>query len=125
MTWTQEAPIRFGGSLAECTDFERLGRAPIKKFVTVTNVRTGQGHLFRNREIMPDVLLAPTCLPTMFQAFEIDGENYWEAAIPRSSTPCGISSSCCVMPGVALRITFLTRTVRIWNGASPTTLMCC
>jgi hypothetical protein len=27
---------------------------------------------------MPDVLLAPTCLPTMFQAFEIDGENYWD-----------------------------------------------
>jgi NTE family protein len=34
--------------------------------------------VFRNREITPDVLLASACLPTMFQAVEIDGESYWD-----------------------------------------------
>ena len=34
--------------LAETIDFERLARAPIKVFVTATNVRTGRGHVFRN-----------------------------------------------------------------------------
>ena len=68
--------------LAECVDFERLGRAPIKLFVCATNVRTGHGRVFRNREITPDVLLASGCLPTMFQAVEIDGEHYWDGAIP-------------------------------------------
>jgi len=64
--------------LSECIDFERLGRAPIKLFVTATNVRTGHGRVFRNREVTPDVLLASACLPTMFQAVEINGESYWD-----------------------------------------------
>ena len=69
-------PLR--GILAECIDFERIGRAPIKLFICATNVRTGHGRVFRNREITPDVLLASACLPTMFQAVEIDGEHYWD-----------------------------------------------
>jgi NTE family protein len=64
--------------LADCIDFDRLARAPMKLFVTATNVRTGRGHIFRNRDISADVLLASACLPTMFQAVEIDGEAYWD-----------------------------------------------
>ncbi len=64
--------------LTETIDFERLARAPIKLFITATNVRTGRGHIFRNGEITPEVLLASSCLPTMFQAIEIDGESYWD-----------------------------------------------
>src|SRR3954452_20414125 len=64
--------------LAEVVDFDRLTRAPIKLFVTATNVRTGRGRIFRNGEITPDVLLASACLPTMFAAVEIDGEPYWD-----------------------------------------------
>ena len=62
------------GILADCIDFKRVARAPIKLFVTATNVRTGRGRVFRNAELTPDVLLASACLPTMFQAIEIDGE---------------------------------------------------
>jgi NTE family protein len=64
--------------LADCIDFDRLKQAPIKLFVTATSVRTGRGRIFRNGEITPDVLLASACLPTMFQAIEIDGELYWD-----------------------------------------------
>jgi NTE family protein len=64
--------------LAESIDFDRLRQAPIKLFVTATSVRTGRGRIFRNGEITPDVLLASACLPTMFQAIEIDGEHYWD-----------------------------------------------
>jgi NTE family protein len=64
--------------LAESIDFGRLARAPVKLFVTATNVRTGRGRIFRNAEITADVLLASACLPTMFQAIEIDGELYWD-----------------------------------------------
>src|SRR5262249_44913517 len=59
-------------------DFARLARAPIKIFVTATNVRTGRGRVFRNADITPDVLLASACLPTLFQAVEIDGDMYWD-----------------------------------------------
>jgi NTE family protein len=64
--------------LADCVDFELLSEAPIKLFVTATNVRTGRGRLFRNGELSPDVLLASACLPTLFQAVEIGGEPYWD-----------------------------------------------
>src|SRR5271157_5847882 len=80
--------------LAESIDFQRLGRAPIKLFVTATNVRTGQGHVFRNREITPDVLLASACLPTMFQAVEIDGENYWDGGYSGNPTITPLVREC-------------------------------
>jgi NTE family protein len=64
--------------LAECVDFDRLSQAPTKLFVNATNVRTGRGRIFRNAEVTPEVLLASACLPTMFQAVEIDGEAYWD-----------------------------------------------
>ncbi|MDH7798876.1 MULTISPECIES: patatin-like phospholipase family protein [unclassified Beijerinckia] len=67
-----------GSILAEIIDFEALAESPIKLFITATNVRTGRGRVFRNAEITPDVLLASACLPTMFQAVEIDGESYWD-----------------------------------------------
>jgi len=67
-----------GQILAECVDFNRLASAPIKLFVTATNVHTGRGRIFRNAEVTPDVLMASACLPTMFQAVEIDGEPYWD-----------------------------------------------
>ena len=55
-----------------------VGQSSIKLFITATNVRTGRGHVFKNGAITPDVLLASACLPTMFQAIEIDGEPYWD-----------------------------------------------
>jgi NTE family protein len=72
--------------LAEVIDFEALAKGPIKLFVTATNVRTGRGRVFRNAEITPDVLLASACLPTMFQAIEIDGESYWDGGYSGNPT---------------------------------------
>ena len=72
--------------LADIVDFERLARAPINLFVTATNVRTGRGHVFKNDTITPDVLLASACLPTMFQAIEIDGEAYWDGGYSGNPT---------------------------------------
>lgn len=72
--------------LAESIDFGRLTQAPIKLFVTATSVRTGRGRIFRNAEITPDVLLASACLPTMFQAIEIDGELYWDGGYAGNPT---------------------------------------
>jgi NTE family protein len=67
-------------------DFERLSRSPIRLFVTATNVRTGRGRVFRNAEITPEVLLASACLPTLFQAIEIDGEPYWDGGFAGNPT---------------------------------------
>lgn len=80
--------------LEECVDFSRFARSPIKLFVTATNVVTGQGRVFRNGEITPDVLLASACLPFMFQAVEIDGEAYWDGGYAGNPTMTPLIREC-------------------------------
>lgn len=80
--------------LAETVDVGVLSRSSIKLFVTATNVRTGRGRVFRNPEITPDVLLASACLPTMFQAIEIDGEIYWDGGYAGNPTMTPLVREC-------------------------------
>ena len=53
-------------------------------FVGATNVRTGKIRIFAGNEISPDALMASACLPTLFQAVEVDDpvtgrrEAYWD-----------------------------------------------
>jgi NTE family protein len=80
--------------LLECIDFERVAASPIKLFVTATQVRTGQGRIFRNAEITADVLLASACLPTMFRAVEIEGEFYWDGGYAGNPTMTPLIREC-------------------------------
>ncbi len=80
--------------LRESVAFERLAASPIRLFVTATNVRTGRGRVFRNPEITPEVLLASACLPTMFQAIEIDGEPYWDGGYAGNPTITPLVREC-------------------------------
>ncbi len=80
--------------LSEVIDFERLASGPVKLFITATNVRTGRGRVFRKHEITPQVLLASACLPTMFQAVEIDGEPYWDGGFSGNPTLTPLVREC-------------------------------
>ena len=66
----------------------------MKLFVTATNVHTGRGHIFRNAELTPEVLLASACLPTLFQAIEIDGEAYWDGGYAGNPTITPLIRDC-------------------------------
>jgi NTE family protein len=92
------------GILADCIDFKRLARAPIKLFVTATNVRTGRGRVFRNDELTPDVLLASACLPTMFQAIEIDGEPYWDGGFAGNPTITPLIRECASSDTILIQV---------------------
>jgi NTE family protein len=85
-------PLR--GILAASVDFAHLSDGPIKLFVTATSVWTGRGRVFRNRELTPDVLLASACLPTLFQAVEIDGEPYWDGGYAGNPTITPLVREC-------------------------------
>ena len=82
------------GLLNEVVDFPALASGPIKVFVTATNVRTGRGRVFRNQEITAEVLLASACLPSMFQAIEIDGEAYWDGGYAGNPTITPLVREC-------------------------------
>ncbi|HRW15509.1 patatin-like phospholipase family protein [Amaricoccus sp.] len=80
--------------LEETIDFDRLAAGPVKLFITATNVRTGRGRVFRSHEITPDVLLASACLPTMYQAVEIDGDPYWDGGYSGNPTLTPLVREC-------------------------------
>ncbi len=90
--------------LARTIDFERLPMSPIKLFVTATNVRTGRGRVFRNSELTPNVLLASACLPTMFQAVEIDGEFYWDGGYSGNPTMTPLVRECAASDTILIPI---------------------
>ena len=90
--------------LTEIVDFDRLTRAAIKLFVTATNVRPGRGRVFRTSEITPDVLLASACLPTMFQAIEIEGESYWDGGYSGNPTITPLVRECASKDTILVQI---------------------
>ena len=95
--------------LAECVDFKRVAQAPIRLFVTATNVRTGRGRVFRNAELTPDVLLASGCLPTLFQAVEIDGEAYWDGGYAGNPTITPLVRECTSSDTVLVQVNPIER----------------
>ena len=82
------------GILLETVDFARLARAPIRLFITATDVHTGRGRVFRNADLTPDALLASACLPTMFQAVEIEGRSYWDGGYAGNPTITPLVREC-------------------------------
>ena len=65
--------------LLQQVDFIELNKCQkTKLFLSATNVRTGNVRIFNTREITVDTVMASACLPTIFQAVEIDGQSYWD-----------------------------------------------
>jgi NTE family protein len=65
--------------LAEQINFERVrGRDGMKLFIAATSVQTGRVRIFDRSQLTADVVMASACLPYIFQAVSIDGEDYWD-----------------------------------------------
>jgi NTE family protein len=95
--------------LDEVIDFEELARAPIHLFITATNVRTGRGRVFKNEEVTAQVLLASACLPTMYQAVEIDGESYWDGGYAGNPTITPLVRECASRDTILVQINPMER----------------
>ncbi len=65
--------------LKETLDLERVHACrSIDIFIAATRVSDGQPRIFTADEVTIDVLLASACLPQLYQAVTIDGEDYWD-----------------------------------------------
>jgi NTE family protein len=65
--------------IEEMIDFEQVRACPeFKLFISATNVETGRVRVFTGDELSADSVMASACLPTLFQAVEIDGQHYWD-----------------------------------------------
>ena len=106
------SPYSLGGAagnplrdiLTDLIDFDALATGPVKLFITATNVHTGQGRVFRKHEVTPDVLLASACLPSMFQAVEIDGVPYWDGGYAGNPTMTPLVRECESLDTVLVQI---------------------
>ncbi|MBB5222191.1 NTE family protein [Amaricoccus macauensis] len=64
-------------------DTVRSQKGP-KLFVNATNVRDGKARIFTGKEVTADAILASACLPSLYQAIELDDpktgkrEAYWD-----------------------------------------------
>lgn len=58
------------GMVRKCTAF--------KLFISATNVETGKVRVFPREDLTVDMVMASACLPTLYQAVEIDGVPYWD-----------------------------------------------
>lgn len=70
-------PLR---QLIETTvDFEKVRACKdIELFIAATNVQSGKIKVFEGNELTADMILASACLPTIYQAVEVDGIPYWD-----------------------------------------------
>ena len=60
-------------------DFERVRSCDkLKLFISATNVRNGQVKVFERNRLTVDAVMASACLPQLFQAVNVNGEDYWD-----------------------------------------------
>ena len=77
MNPTNYHPLR--DILSRQIDFEALRRSDkVKLFICASNVLTNRLHVFEGPDMTIDTVLASGCIPSVFQAIEIDGEHYWD-----------------------------------------------
>ena len=70
-------PLR--DTLDALIDFNRVRACTdVEIFISATNVWTGKVAIFTRQELTADHLMASACLPTVFQAVELDGVPYWD-----------------------------------------------
>tara|TARA_R110002095_G_scaffold190414_8_gene168111 strand:- start:107 stop:1222 length:1116 start_codon:yes stop_codon:yes gene_type:complete len=65
--------------LSNLVDFDELRSCDaLKLFISATHVHTGKVKVFTTKEITLDVAMASACLPFMFKAVDVGGEDYWD-----------------------------------------------
>ncbi|GJD51886.1 hypothetical protein OPKNFCMD_4645 [Methylobacterium crusticola] len=66
-------------ALVDKVDFEALRTSRAAQlYISATNVWTGKIAVFERPDLTPDHVMASACLPTVFQAVEIDGVPHWD-----------------------------------------------
>ncbi len=66
-------------AVAESIDLDLLARqTQLPFYVAATHIASGSARLFTGKDVTLDALMASACLPDLFAAVEIEGEQYWD-----------------------------------------------
>jgi len=81
--------------LEGCVDFEAIQRCGGPRvYVSATHVATGKAAIFSGSTLGADAVTASACLPTLFQAVEIDGVPYWDGGFTGNPALSPLVASC-------------------------------
>ncbi|WP_431094470.1 patatin-like phospholipase family protein [Polaromonas aquatica] len=91
-------------------DFHAIAslQAP-KAFVSATHVATGRAEIFSGKHLTLQAVMASTCLPTLFQAVEIDGQHYWDGGFSSNPSLLPLISECSSRDIIMVQINPLRR----------------
>jgi len=65
--------------LAKTVEFDQLRQCnSTKLYISATHVNSGKLRVFTTNEVSIDVVMASACLPFLFKAVNIEGEDYWD-----------------------------------------------
>ncbi|TGW14628.1 patatin-like phospholipase family protein [Candidatus Hepatobacter penaei] len=91
-------------------DFELLRSAKeLKLFLCATHVNTGKLKLFTLDTLTPQKMLASACLPFLFHAVEVDGENYWDGGFVGNPAIYPLIYSCDTPDIMVIQLTVMNR----------------
>jgi len=77
--WNPQNKNMLEDLVKELFNFKKISTyEDLKVFLCATNVRTSKLKIFSGKEISAESVLATACLPTMFQAVNIEGDDYWD-----------------------------------------------
>ena len=77
--WNPKNKNMLADLVKEFFDFNKISTYDdLKVFLCATNVRISKLKIFTGEELTPAAALASACLPSLFQAVTIDGEDYWD-----------------------------------------------
>ena len=80
-----------------------------KAFVSATHVATGRAEIFAGKRLTLQAVMASTCLPTLFQAVEIDGQHYWDGGFSSNPSLLPLISECSSRDIIMVQINPLRR----------------
>ncbi len=94
----QTNPLNFNplrDLIERCVDFSAIAQCGGPRvFVSATHVSTGKAAIFSGDGLTVDAVLASACLPTLFQAVEIDGQAYWDGGYALNPALSPLIASC-------------------------------
>lgn len=92
--------------VSESIDLDRLSDpATIPLHVSATRVTSGGARLFSGEEVTLDALMASACLPDLFAAVTIDGEQYWDGGFSANPALGPLVLNDCVTDVLVAQIT--------------------
>ena len=91
--------------LTSQVDFERVCECEeVKLYVSATRVRDGKVKVFNRKRLSPNMIMASACIPTLYQAVQVEGEHYWDGGYMGNPVLYPFSYGCACSDAIIVQV---------------------